>query len=87
MKIICIYAPGKAGKELRCNSGVCPHRLPHNKGELNEDGGCQWAKDPHCIPCDKHDLLEELLKPYFLPEALPGMIDRIEEIYEEGTNE
>ena len=61
MKIICIYAPGNGGG---CNSEVCEHRLPHEEGEFNEDGGCKWAKDPHCVPAIKSEI-EKILRSWF----------------------
>jgi len=81
MKIICIYAPGNKSSETRCNSDICPHRVAHDKGTLDESGGCQWAKDPHCVPCDKRDLLEELLIIHFPKDVVPAVADAIEAIY------
>nr|MDD3088966.1 hypothetical protein [Candidatus Omnitrophota bacterium] len=53
-----------------CNSEVCEHRLPHEEGEFNEDGGCKWAKDPHCVPAIKAEI-ESVLRSWF-GELLAG---------------
>jgi hypothetical protein len=64
-KIICIYAPGNGGT---CNSDVCDHRRPHDENEFPEDGGCQWAKDPHCVPFFERKAVESILSIHFSVE-------------------
>ena len=62
MKLICVYAPANGGS---CNSTVCDHRAPHDEGQYPEDGRCQWAKDPHCIPYDPRQAVEEWVSRHF----------------------
>ena len=82
MKLICVYAPANGGS---CNSTVCDHRAPHDEGQYPEDGRCQWAKDPHCVPYDPRQAVETLMAAHFPKEAVAGIVEDVMRIFGEAA--